>query len=600
MLKRVVTAIIFLVLVTATPALSQGTGPFPLDTIVVRVGGRTVDNVAALTRSVEVITRDRIERLGGTLMDVLGRALHVDVLPRSPAQADVAVRGAAFEQVLVLVDGVRVSDQQTGHFDLDLGVPLEMVEQIEILRGPGSTLYGPDAVGGVINIVTRASGATRFTAEGGSFGTAGVGAALASGTGERAIGLGADYRRSDGHRSGTDFRITQARLAMGLPAGSGTVRANVGAGARDFGAADFYAPYESYEETRAFTADVRWEPASAAGIALEPATSFRFHRDDFILIREDPAVYRNMHDSYQASAEMVAHKQGVGPFTLALGAEGNGSWLESNALGSRRELRAATFAEATVGSMGRALLNAGLRVDWHSEYSSFVSPSVAASVAVSEQVRLRASGTRGFRAPSWTERYYVDPGNIGDPDLKPEQFWAAEIGVGAYLPGQLYLDAAAFVRDADELIDWARPLGDEEGPFRTMNVENATFRGLEATLSRHWSGIEVQARAMTLGFEDDPAEGYTGKYALSPLTENVGLNLSVPLTSAFRVTVDGSRARRRGQDVYFRADARALYEFGRSTLFIDLLNFTDAEYLDGSAKPVAGAALYVGVRWTGR
>jgi hypothetical protein len=66
-------------------------------------------------------------------------------MPRSPALFDVAVRGSSFEQVLVLVDGIRMSDAQTGHFDLNLAVPLDQVDRIEILRGPASTLHGADA-----------------------------------------------------------------------------------------------------------------------------------------------------------------------------------------------------------------------------------------------------------------------------------------------------------------------------------------------------------------------------------------------------------------------------------------------------------------------
>src|SRR5690606_6496015 len=135
-------------------------------------------------RSVDVIGADAIAATPArTLADVLANALGVDLQPRSPAQADIALRGATFEQILVLVDGVRMSDAQTGHFDLDLAVPLSEVERIEILRGPATALYGSDAVGGVVNIVTRRGGERlRFGVEGGSFGTAGAHAALYGGT----------------------------------------------------------------------------------------------------------------------------------------------------------------------------------------------------------------------------------------------------------------------------------------------------------------------------------------------------------------------------------------------------------------------------------
>ena len=144
-----------------------------LDTLKVEVGSRVSSMLPAATRAVEVIDRERIDMIPArNVAELLRWATSVDFMPRSPAQADLSIRGAGFEQVLVLVDGVRVSDRQTGHFDLNVTVPLDRVERVEILRGPASALYGADAVGGVVNIVTRNSGPQwEGRMEGGSFGT---------------------------------------------------------------------------------------------------------------------------------------------------------------------------------------------------------------------------------------------------------------------------------------------------------------------------------------------------------------------------------------------------------------------------------------------
>src|SRR5690606_16014980 len=108
------------------------------------------------TRAVQVITADDIRRTPArTVAEVLAWTLGADVLSRSPAQTDLALRGGTFGQVLVLVDGVRMSDPQTGHFNLDLAVPLGEIERIEVLRGGASTTYGSDAMTGVVNVVTR-------------------------------------------------------------------------------------------------------------------------------------------------------------------------------------------------------------------------------------------------------------------------------------------------------------------------------------------------------------------------------------------------------------------------------------------------------------
>src|SRR5690349_7795901 len=140
----------------------------------VHVVARTDPTVVSTTRSFEVLTRAELRRHAScSLAEVLGLALGVDAQPRSPAQADLALRGSTFNQVVVLVDGVRVSDVQSGHYALDLAVPIAMIERIEILRGTGSAMYGSDAIGGVVNLVTPADSSFGDLAlRAGSFGAA--------------------------------------------------------------------------------------------------------------------------------------------------------------------------------------------------------------------------------------------------------------------------------------------------------------------------------------------------------------------------------------------------------------------------------------------
>ncbi|HET9799976.1 MAG TPA: TonB-dependent receptor plug domain-containing protein, partial [Gemmatimonadaceae bacterium] len=155
----------------ARPTLAQRSAQ-RLDTL--RVTSRTDDAGVPATRSVEVLTRDDIERHAArSLTDVLALAVGADAQQRSPAQADLGLRGSTYNQVVVLVDGVRVSDVQSGHYALDLAVPIGLIERVEILRGTGSALYGSDAIGGVVNIVTRADSSFRDVAtRAGSFGGA--------------------------------------------------------------------------------------------------------------------------------------------------------------------------------------------------------------------------------------------------------------------------------------------------------------------------------------------------------------------------------------------------------------------------------------------
>ncbi|MGQ0562937.1 MAG: TonB-dependent receptor plug domain-containing protein [Gemmatimonadota bacterium] len=589
------TALLAGVCFICSPAHAQQRA-YELDTLHVRAVSRVPQVGQAAFRSVDVVSRSDIERLPGrTLADVLARVLGVDIAPRSPAQADLSIRGSTFEQVLVLVDGVRVSDEQTGHFDLDLAVPLEMVERIEVLRGSGSAVHGSDAVGGVVNIVTSASSRVAAQLQGGSFGT-GFGSIVA---GTHGIQAGGDYARSDGHRAGTDYEIYQARASATRALRNGQIGLDLGFAVRDFGAADFYAPFQSHERTSTVTAVLRFEPLASRDWQVAPQLSIRRHTDRFTLKREDPSFYQNEHESWQTAAEVTARYAGSERFSVVLGGEAFAAGLESARLGDRMERRAALFTEATLGNVRISALNAGLRTDFGTTFSTFASPSLALTMRVRNGLQLRASAARGFRVPAWTERYYTDPANIGDPDLAPERFWTAEAGARLKMAGGFDFDVASFYRRSEDLIDWAKPANaTPAAPWRTMNVEHADFRGVEARLqlpSIH--GVRIGAAAMALSVDAADADGYISKYALRQITQQLGFSLEVPLLPSMVASSNLRNARRRLEGSFTTADLRASWTVRQFRVDVDVMNLTGASYRDASAKPVAGRAFSVGAAW---
>lgn len=587
------------------PTLAQE--PIPLDTLRATTGSRAALGAASVTRSVDVLDRRSIESLPArSVTEVLARALGVDLLARSAASADVAIRGAGFEQVLVLVDGVPVNDDQTGHFHLDVAVPLDAIDRVEVLRGPASALYGSAAVGGVINIITR-RGEPGLTvrAQAGSFGAVAGGVEAAAGLGGWNARVSAEHDRGDGHRPGTDHAATQARVAVDAPVAVGAARLDVAWAARDFGASAFYAPYDSYEETRTLTAALSWLGAPG-GFSVQPRLSFRRHEDDFVLRRDEPSFYRNVHTSRQASGEVVARWAAASRLHVAVGTEATWSDLESTNLGDRDERRLAAFAEIAAGTVDDGILTAGTRLDEHSAFGSFLSPSLAAGLAVSPRLRLRASASRGFRAPNWTERYYRDPANIGNPDLAAETFWTAEFGTEVLLPGSASLDLAGFVRRSDDMIDWARPAGaDPSAPWRTMNMQRATFRGVEATARATLARVRVTARGSFIGFAASEAGDVASKYALRPLTRSLSAELAAPLAGSVTSALRAAHHRRAGSaqgaanagsERWSTVDVRLAWDTRRLQLFGDATNVTGSRFTDVSGEPAQGRAFSIGAR----
>lgn len=570
--------------------------PLTLDTLHVQVASRLEGGAAG--RFVTVLDHQALRDLPlTTLTDALHWALGTDVLARSPASADVELRGASYQQVLVLVDGVRMSDPQTGHFDLDLAVPLDRVQRIEVLLGPASALFGADAVGGVINIVTRdAQPDLHVRVEGGTFGTSGVAGSASERWGDWGTSLGADYTRSDGHRDGTDYKIFNLQGTGDGQFGGGRLDWSAGHARRDFGAADFYGPFPAYEQTRTTTGSTAWTRTSAEGGSLTPRLIYRRHVDDFFLRRDDPAYYHNHHVSTQVGGDMVGRIPVSSGASLALGGEWSRESLASNNLGDRSQDRAALFTE--LGWRPGALqARVGLRIDWRDALAPFVSPSASIAVPVGPRLRLRASGGRAFRTPTWTERFYTDPANQGTPDLKPERTWAGELGADAELAGGVLGRATVFTRHTTELIDWVRPLADPSAPWETHNVQATVFRGLELSLAGfRVGGLSLGARGSWLTLRTDDPEGFTSKYALRPLVRTLAATASGPLPGGIIISGQLLARARLGEAGVMLVDARLTVPTSFGALFVSGTNLGAASYLDVSRKPAAGRAFSVGVR----
>ena len=569
--------------------------PIPLDTITT-VATRVSPGLSSQTRAVELLTRKRIEELPvRTVAQALRWAFAVDVMARSAAQADISIRGSSFEQVLVLIDGVPMSDPQTGHFDLDLAVPLDQVERIEILRGPASALYGTDAMGGAVNIVTKAAAQPAAArVEGGSFGT--VNASLGGGirVGRTRLAAGAGLGRSDGHRDGTDYRVSQLTITADAPLALGKLAAQFGRSWKDFGAADFYAPFPSYEEVRTTRFAASWIRSLTPVLNVEPRFYLRRHNDHFILDRQDPEFYANTHVSSQIGGETVVRYSGVDGLRLAGGGSIARETLESGNLGDRSQDRWAIFAEA-VAQLGSLTLNLGGRGDGYESHGLVASPSLSAALWL-YPLRLRGSFAGSFRVPTWTERFYEDPVNRGRADLEPERSWTTEIGADLQPLRDSWISVTAFRRKSLNLIDWARRETDGDAvPWETRNVKSATFWGLEAEARGVIAGADVAVQGSVLKLSSEQADGYISKYALRPLVRDLVLQGGRSL-GPIAVAASMRYRRRAGGEGHWLLDLRAAVPTGVGELYLDLLNGLGSEYEEITGVRAPGRSVLAGFR----
>ncbi|PIE90429.1 MAG: hypothetical protein CR997_06480 [Acidobacteria bacterium] len=437
-----------------------------------------------LARSLTVLDAETISRSGASSIQDLLVLAGVQLRERGAGgvQADVAIRGATFEQTLILLDGVKLSDPQTGHHLLNLPVTVEQIQRIEVLRGPGSRLYGPNAFGGVINIITKevqdiwkvsiGSGQNGF--KNGS---------LNAGVTNNAWHFNAslDSQQSDGFMENTDYDLQTMNFNAGYRKGLHDYQLSWGQSEKDFGANRFYHPDfpMQREITKATTAVLKGKWILDRGHVSANLYS-RKHEDDFVLDYTRPDWYRNVHETSVSGLDLKGSLQNsLGSFSM--GMEYIQEEIESSNLGFHDRNKKGVFIEQSLSSE---------RFDWvlggsayyFSKHGWEFWPGLDVAWKLPNQQRLFGSVARSFRLPTFTELYYVGGGNRGNDNLNAEQAWNYELGYRIKLPSSL-LQLSVFSRDAEDLIDWV--WNDEDRFYDAMNFSQVDTRGIE--LEASWS-----------------------------------------------------------------------------------------------------------------
>jgi iron complex outermembrane receptor protein len=584
--------------ITATTARAQ-TPPGPYRQTVVVTGAATPVELGSVTRALTVITRAQIEALPvHTVADVLRLVPSIDVRARGErgVQTDFAVRGASFGQMLVLVDGVRLNDAQSGHHNGDIPVPLDAVERIEVLHGPGSSLFGADAFGGTVNVITRraVSGAS-LQVQGGSFG-------LAAGRGQTGFERGriqqtvsASAERSSGFMYDRDFATAMAHARTQLGAATGI---SVSFLRKEFGANNFYggnAPSREWTNQTMIAGDHR--VGTMAGWTLAAVGSYRTHGDRFLFNQERPLVSDNRHRTHAVLGVVTGTRRVGNSATATLGVESGADWIRSTNLGDHAVGRVSGFGEWRQELGRQATVDASLRVDRYSEFGVSANPSVGVGWWLRPGLRLRASAARAFRVPTFTERFYSDPANLARADVGPETAWAGEGGIDLF-PGHGWsLDATFFGRADQDVIDWLRPTVADR--WQTYNIRDVDTHGIElgarktftdgAFVQASFTGIALDAAAV------DQLSKYVLDYAPRSFTAAAFVPLPGRMHAAPRVEYR-QRSRSTGTTDYVVLDARLGRRIGQSLdLFVEGTNLFDVDYQEVAGVDMPGVAMAIGL-----
>ncbi len=596
-----------------------------LDSVVIqdyRIPGPNAQN----NRAIQVMDAEEIRMLPvSSVPELLSFLSGMDIRQRGPGgvQADLSVDGSSFDQVLVLVNGIKVVDPQTGHHMLNLPISLSQLERVEFLRGPAASLYGVHALAGVVNLITRRPESDQAEIQvrgGGGIGQkeeigkdyygGGIRLSLSKTTENLGHSLDMAVDQSTGYRHNTAFRIIQGfyQNHWEPKPGQGLVF-QAGFQGKDFGANGFYsAPgdRDSWEKTRTLLSSLEWRGGKSGVWTWTPRLSYRLHDDDYIYVRQNPELYRNRHRTQVISSEAHASRPLAGG-QLGLGLEYRQEVLRSSNLGDHQRGNLGAFTNIRQ-HRGPWDLTAGLYQNYHSQYGLQFFPSLDLGYRFPSSLKAFTHFGLGQRHPSYTDLYYEDPGNKGNPGLRPEMAYYLEAGVKHSGPwGRV--QAMAFFRHTQDFIDWVRE--DSLLPWQPLNYHQLQVPGfsiqfhgpsMEGYLGRHRFHHRIQGQYSFLNPRLKDMDSRQSKYVIEALRHQLQLRWDLNFSIPWRLSLSGRYQHRISMNDYWLLDARLGYEKGNWSFSLDLNNLLDTQYREWGSVPLPGrwAILNLGFRLAGK
>ncbi|MGB8030292.1 MAG: TonB-dependent receptor [Terracidiphilus sp.] len=524
-------------------------------------------------------------------------------------QADLVLRGGSFEQTLVLLNGFRINDAQTSHHSLDLPVPLEAMDSIQVLEGAGSTLHGVDALSGVVDFLTAAPDHDSIFLRGGegSF-ESNEETLLAGATRGRWSGrVAAERNFSTGFITDRDYRNEDTSAESWCAPRFGLLDLIFAVSDRSFGANNFYGDYPSWERTKGWFGGVRQD----LGTRTEAAFAYRRHTDEFVLFRDDPAIYENNHidGSWQGS---LRRTENLPAGTLLLmGLEADGDSIHSNNLGLHARNRGAGYVDADLRpAKKRWSLSVGAREEIFSGGAQAVlSPEVAGSLRVANSLKLRATGGYGFRIPTYTDLYYSDPSTLGNANLKPESAWTGDGGADWTPSAKVTFSATGFYSQQHDTIDYVKsatpnmylPAGCPANIWCADNLNGLHFAGVETSFT--WipkKSQTVRIEWTALHGAQTALHGLESEYVFNYPVENIHASWSWAMGHEIVLTNAVQIAQRYQQTVYPVWNATLTRDAWKVRPYLRLMNASNTGYqeISGVNMPprtiMGGVAVQVG------
>jgi vitamin B12 transporter len=539
-------------------------------------------------------------------------------------QGDLSIRGGSFDQNLILVNGFKLVDPQTGHHALNLPVLLTNIESIEVYKGSGTRIFGQNAMTGAVNFVTKARNkhGVDMQVSTGDFGGIGTQVTVGAPIGKLSQSFSFGFDKSNGYWYNSDYTNKQYFYDGALPIGKNQVlRALLGYTDRSFGANGYYTPSfpDQWESTQMAIGGISHE-LKMNKLTLLTKASLRTHRDEFRLKRFEPAFYTNKHRSEVITLEetlKLESKLGESGF----GAEYRFEDLSSSNLGERQRTYVSLFLDHSLKFLNNTLILVGnvhyFNLAMNEKIYEKVLPGFEVSYSPIAALKLFGNIGQSYRAPTYTDLFYQDPNNSGNPDLQPEYATNAELGATWNLFFQksensknksesITIDAALFRRNTSNMIDWVKNISSSPSPWKPVNLSNVIFTGIESNISyRSNKKTFISIREFTLGYNFinvnhefvDPLMQTQSRYAFSGLRNQLISRLTINLSHWVSLSAAYRGIDRVGGNTYSLMDAKIMVNPSRNlSLFFEGSNILDTDYVEAGYVQMPGRWFKFGIQ----
>ena len=555
------------------------------------------------SRTISIITAEVIEGSPATnLAELLQQEAGIDIRRQGiyGMQADLYIRGGSFDQTLLLIDGIKVEDPQTGHHTLNIALPLEVIKRIEIIKGPAARIFGQNAFTGAINIVTKTNGDLKNNVgfQLGSYNQQHATATLGKSLGNASVMGHASINSSEGYRYNTDFQNQNYFLKSSFNTKTTPIDVIATFSERKFGGNQFYAinAKEQYEETQSSLVGIS-TIIKRGDLKISPQLYWKRNQDMYLYIRNNPSVYRNLHISNKVGIQINSS------YSSSIGVTGFGIdvakvRMNSNRLGNRERWMGNFFLEHRFSLLDNKLdVTPGVAINYFSEFDFNAFPGIDLGYRINDSFRVYANAGYTYRVPTYNDLYYVGRQDIGNENLVPERAISEEIGL-KYFGNKLNASVAFFNRDSDNLIDYTKE--NEDDKWQSNNLKRLNSNGIEAQLSSPFK-LGQYTQSLSLGYtylnEDlGTVKSNFSKYVINSLNQHLTANIKTQFSKNFSQSVVYKFADRANGENYSVVDVQLKLMINTLELTLTGNNIFNASYIETGIVPMPKGNVLVGLR----